>query len=85
MAKKQKTLIVEYSPSWFSDADKTRAVGGPENWNLDDGNGVNEINRLLDDGWRVSQVSAMGGTGGGDAKVLFRSYAALVVLERESP
>ncbi|MHC5039789.1 MAG: hypothetical protein ACYTHM_20990 [Planctomycetota bacterium] len=82
MAMKQQALIVEYSPSWFGEEDKTRVIGGMENWKLSDGKGIEEINRYLEEGWRVAVSSAMGATGGGEAKVLFRSYASLIVLEK---
>jgi hypothetical protein len=83
MATRQQVLIVEYSPSWFAEEDKARISGGLENWTLDDKKGLAELNRYLREGWRVALATAMGGTGGGEAKVLFRSYASLVVLEKE--
>lgn len=84
MAVEQQVFIVEYSPSWFGEEDKTRVVGGRENWTLSDGKGLNDLHGLLAEGWRVGDTAAMGGTGGGEARVLFRSYASVIVLERDA-
>ena len=45
-----------------------------------DPSSVNDLTRLLNEGWRLVGTSAMGGVGGYDGPVRF---AALVVLERE--
>ena len=50
---------------------------GPE-----ESDGLDELNIELERGWRVAEISPMGGAGGGDAPVL----AALVILEhRDRP
>ena len=41
---------------------------------------VDELTALLNDDWRITSTSAMGGTGGATAPAQF---ACLVVLERE--
>jgi hypothetical protein len=42
-----------------------------------DADGLDELNIELERGWRVAEISPMGGAGGGDVPVL----AALVILE----
>ena len=50
---------------------------GPE-----ESDGLDELNIELERGWRVAEISPMGGAGGGDAPVL----AAVVILEhRDRP
>jgi hypothetical protein len=41
---------------------------------------LTELERLLDDGWRIASTAAMGGTGGATAPPQF---AALILLRRD--
>ena len=68
MAKEHRTLVVHVAPG-------PPGLGAPVT-----SESADALTALLDDGWRLASVTAMGGTGGATAPPQF---AALVILERE--